>query len=96
MRLEQDCSSQVNKCWICRRTFFSDEGRFPVIGPTGHHITPKQFKHRSRYVEEKEDICMDCHRQINKMFTNKELKKLGRDLINHPKVRSWIVWIRKE
>lgn len=83
------------KCWICKRTFYSNEGRFPVSGPTGHHIKPKQFKHRSRYELEKEDICKDCHLQINKMFTNKQLLKLGRDLLNEQKIKEWIIWIRK-
>jgi hypothetical protein len=86
----------MNKCWICQRTFNSKEGRFPVSGPTGHHITPKQFKHRSRYELEKEDICKACHLQINKMFTNKELMKLGKKLLDEEKTKRWIKWIRKE
>lgn len=84
-----------DKCWICDRVFYSNEGRFPVSGPTGHHINPIQFKHRSRYKMEIENICEDCHKQINRMFTNKELLKLGRKILDEQKTKDWIEWIRK-
>jgi len=84
-------------CWLCDRRFNTDEGRFFVGQPTRHHITPRQFKKRKNYVEDKENICVACHKQINKMFTNKELLNItGDELKNHPKIKKWIRWIRKE
>ena len=84
-------------CWLCNRKFNTDEGRFFVGQPTKHHITPRQFKKRKNYIEEKELICSACHRQINRMFTNKELKSMTKEeLKDSQKVRKWIKWIRKE
>lgn len=83
-------------CWICNRDFYSNQGRYPVGGPTKHHITPKQ-KYRGKMKNaECEYVCVKCHRQINKMFKNNELKKLGKKLKEHPKIKKWVKWIRKE
>ena len=85
------------KCWICKRTFNSNDGRFPVSGPSNHHIIPKEYKHRKKFKNEKESICKACHLQINRMFTNKELLNMTtEELKNHPKTKTWIKWIRKE
>jgi len=87
----------MNKCWICDRTFNSNEGRFPVSGSTNHHIVPKQYKKRKQFKDKKEQICIACHLQINKMFSNKELLHMtNEELKNHPKTKSWIKWIRQD
>lgn len=86
------------KCEICDRHFYSNEGRFSVSGPTKHHLTPKQ-KYHGRLKDAKYAlICETCHKQINKMFTNNELKKLNtiEKLKNHQKVKKYIKWVRKE
>jgi hypothetical protein len=83
-------------CWICERAFYSEEGRSPVSGPFGHHLSPKQLKHRSKYELEIKNICKDCHLQVHKMYKNKELLKLGKELLNEKKVKEWKKWIRKE
>lgn len=83
-------------CWLCNRKYNTNEGRFPVSCPTEHHIVPKQYKKRKKFIDETEQICVACHHQINKMFTNKELLNMTRDeLKNHPKIIKWIRWIRK-
>lgn len=84
------------KCWICEREFNTTQGREPVGSPTNHHIVPKQFRKRKKFKDEKEQICMACHLQINKMFANKELLGMTKkELKAHPKIQSWIKWIRK-
>ena len=89
-------NSKPKQCWICERDYYSNQGRYPVGGPTKHHITPKQ-KYRGKWKEaEYKFICVRCHRQINKMFTNNELKKIGKKLKEHLKVQKWVKWIRKE
>lgn len=87
----------MNNCWICKREFNTNQGRFPVGKPTEHHIIPREYKHRSKYNNEKEQICKACHLQINKMFSNKELLNMEKiEIFNNPKVISWVKWIRKE
>jgi hypothetical protein len=82
------------KCELCKRTFYSNEGRFPVSGPTKHHVTPKQFHKRNNYKEEIMMICVACQRQLHRMFTNKELKKMTKEqLLSHSKVIKWSSWI---
>lgn len=86
------------KCELCERRFYSNEGRFPVGGPTKHHLTPKQ-KYRGKLKDAKYAfICEGCHKQINKVFTNNELKTYNTiaKLKKHPKIISYIKWIRKE
>jgi 5-methylcytosine-specific restriction endonuclease McrA len=85
------------RCNICHRKFNTHQGRFPVGPPTKHHVIPKQ-KYRRRWIDaEVVLICKSCHRQINKFFTNNELKRMSiEELTNHPKVIQWITWIRKE
>lgn len=86
----------MNNCWICVREFNTNQGRFPVGKPTEHHIIPREYRKRPKYKDEKELICNACHLQINKMFTNKELLRMTKEeLLNHPKVISWVKWIRK-
>lgn len=85
-------------CKLCERHFYSNEGRFPVSGPTKHHLIPKQ-KYRGRVKDAKyELICETCHKQINKMFTNNELKALNTiaKLKKHPKMQKYLKWIRKK
>ena len=89
-------AKKQKQCWICERDFYSNKGRYPVGGPTKHHITPKQKYHGKWKDAEYEYICVKCHRQINKMFTNNELKELGKQLKDHPKIKKWKKWIRKE
>ena len=86
-----------NKCEICGRTFLTDEGRFPVGPPTRHHLIPKQ-KYRSRWHDAKVIlICSFCHKQINKMFTNYELKQMTITYLKkQPKLQKFVKWIRKE
>ena len=85
------------RCWLCRRHFGTDEGRFPVSCPTGHHVVPKEYRKRKRYTGETEEICVACHRQINKMFSNKELLHMTKEELRvHPKTQRWIRWIRHE
>ena len=86
------------KCELCDRHFYSNEGRFPVSGHTKHHLTPKQKYHGRLKDAEYILICETCHKQINKMFTNNELKKLNtiEKLKKHPKVQKYVKWIRKE
>ena len=88
----------TDRCKLCKRHFYSDEGRFPVVGPTKHHLIPKQKYHGkwndAKYIW----ICNTCHKQINKMFTNNELKQLDtvEKIKNHPKVKKYIKWINKQ
>lgn len=87
-----------DKCSLCKRIYYSNEGRFPVSGPTKHHLIPKQ-KYRGRWKDAKyEWICNTCHKQINKIFTNNELKQLNtiEKLRNHPNVKKYIKWIYKK
>lgn len=87
----------MNKCYICKREFNTNQGRFPVGSPTKHHIIPIEYRHRSKYKDEKELICKACHLQINKMFTNKKLLNMEKEeIFNNPKVISWVKWIRKK
>jgi hypothetical protein len=84
-------------CWICSRRFYSKQGRFLVGPPTQHHVVPREFRKRRRFKNEKTLLCNACHRQINKMFSNKELLNMSKDEVrHHPKVVSWVKWIRKE
>ena len=86
-----------NTCKVCGRTFFTDEGRFPVGTPTRHHLIPKQ-KYRGRQQDAAVIlICSFCHKQINKLFTNYELKQMTLShLKKQSKVRKFVKWVRKE
>jgi hypothetical protein len=86
-----------NKCNICNRDFNSLHGRFEVKKTTKHHVVPKQ-KYRNRWKDaEVVLICSSCQRQINKMFSNNELKRMTfNELLNHQKVKTWIKWINKQ
>jgi hypothetical protein len=85
-----------NKCRICEREFNTKQGRYPVGKPTKHHVVPKHKYHGRWRDAEVILICNFCHRQINKFFTNNELKLMTLEqLRNHQKVYNWIKWIRK-
>ena len=85
------------QCWLCERTFYSDEGRFPVGSPMKHHVIPKQ-KYRDRWEDaEIVVLCKMCHKQLHKMFSNNQLKHMEKDeLKQHEKIKEYMKWIRKE
>ena len=85
-----------NICWLCKRTFLTRQGRFPVGPPTKHHVIPKQKYHGRWQDSEVVLVCRSCQRQIHKFFTNNELKKLTEnELRNHRKIVDYIKWIQK-
>lgn len=86
--------SMDNVCEICKRTFHSSEGRFPVGRPTKHHVIPKQ-KYRDKWQDADVIlVCRSCHRQIHRFFSNNDLKHMSvEELKTHPKVKHWIQWI---
>ena len=90
-------SNRDNICRICNREFNTLQGRFNVGKPTRHHVIPKHKFHGRWKDAEIVLICYSCHKQINKMFNNNELKLMTLEqLRNHHKVKKWIKWIRKE
>lgn len=88
----------MERCAICEREFYSDEGRFPVGKPVVHHLIPKQ-KYRGKKSElEGILICSKCHRQIHKLFDNAILKRnyyTLEKIKNYDEMKKFIKWIRK-
>jgi 5-methylcytosine-specific restriction endonuclease McrA len=86
-----------DNCWLCRRSFASNEGRFPVGPPIKHHIVPKQKYHNKWEDAEIILLCNRCHKQMHKMFTNNELKTMTKEeLKQHEKIIDYVKWIRKD
>jgi len=85
------------KCELCQR-------EKPL---TFHHFIPvtlhknKWFKKNFTREQMKEgaNICKDdCHRQIHRLITEKELGKKYNNinkLLSHPEVKKYIKWIKK-
>jgi len=57
-----------------------------------HHIVPV-----SKGGKDTVKVCVACGDQIHQLFENRELKYMSfEDLKNHPKVLTWINWIKKK
>jgi hypothetical protein len=74
-------------CSICGRNI-------PDNCTSKHHLIPRCKKGRVLIV-----CCTDCGEQIHKLFTIKELENEYNTLESlkaHPKMQTWIRWIRKK
>lgn len=74
-------------CSICNRDT-------PEQYQEKHHLTPKCKKGK-----ETTFVCKDCGNQIHELFTISELNNFYdtvEKLKAHPKVQTWIQWIRKK
>ncbi|UCD13131.1 MAG: hypothetical protein JSW60_06105 [Thermoplasmatales archaeon] len=90
-------NQNASKCWLCKREFYKQQGRFPVGPPTKHHIIPKQKYHGKWKDADVVPVCKACQHQMHKTFTNYQLKEMTKtELRNHKKIRSYIKWIRKD
>jgi len=84
------------RCGLCDRRFYSQDGRYPVGEPEGHHQPPREFRRRKWYKPRKYYICNRCHGYIHRVFSNKELRNIDFcDMKNHPRLQSYITWITK-
>jgi hypothetical protein len=82
-------------CELC------DLGEVPL---TDHHLIPR-MRHNKRVKRDfgKErnktlDMCKPCHRQLHKLFTEKQLEREYNTLEKlkaNPEVQRWIEWRRK-
>ena len=87
----------TNMCELCERE---------VMSTSRHHLIPrtvhsnKWFKKRftRTQMEFTVDLCRDCHRQIHRFFSAKDL---GREynslekLREHEKVKNFVAWLQK-
>lgn len=91
---------QVQECCLCRRS---------VIKMTRHHLVPRMVSGRSsirrRLEAEKKSqheilmLCLPCHRQIHRIFNEKELALCANSLEKletHPKVKKFVAWVQKQ
>ncbi len=73
---------------------------------TFHHLIPRTLHrkkwYKKRYTREELhqgiDTCIDCHKNIHKFITEKEMGKNYNTkelLISHPKVQKFLTWISK-
>lgn len=84
-------------CELCEREVYSTS-RHHLIPRTVH--SNKWFKKRYSRIEMEQtvDLCRDCHRQIHRFITEKDL---GREyntlekLREHEKVKNFVAWLRK-
>ena len=87
------------KCELCGRTFFGNEGRFPVGKPVIHHLVPKQ-KFRGKSSEAQTiTICSRCHKQLHRLYDNYMLKMKYCTLSQikkDPELKKFITWLRKD
>ena len=70
----------------------------------GHHLVPKMVSKRSimrkaaeRDIKDTDPLCIPCHRQMHKLFTEKELGlkyNTIEKLLQHPSVQKWVKWIK--
>ena len=76
---------------------------------TRHHLIPRMVSGRSsvrrRLAGEKRQpaeiimLCLPCHRQIHRVFSEKELALSANSLAklaSHPEVEKFVAWIRKQ
>ncbi len=78
--------TDVFQCPVCDRECDWVEG-------SRHHVLPK-----SQGGRETQTICRDCHRQIHRLFTVKELARQYKTLEAlkvTPEMQTWIHWVRK-
>lgn len=86
----------AERCGLCGRTFYSNEGRYPVGEPEGHHQPPRKFRRRKWYKPRKYPVCSRCHTYIHRVFTHRELADIDFDKLKvHPRVQNYISWINK-
>ena len=79
-------SSDIFECPVCGRECDRVEG-------SRHHVLPK-----SQGGRQTETICRDCHRQIHRLFTVKELARQFSTLDKlkaTEQMQTWIAWVRK-
>lgn len=87
-------------CELCLRT---------GVKTTKHHLYPKmvvtrhslreQMRKDGRSREEISMICTPCHRQIHRIFKEKELAfELNsiEKIASHPEVKKFVKWIKKQ
>jgi len=84
------------RCGLCGRRFNSNDGRYPVGEPEGHHQPPRKFRRRKWYKPRKYVVCSRCHKYIHNVFTHRELADMDFDEVKvHPRVQNYIKWITK-
>ena len=70
------------RCCVCKRRFYSNEGRFPTGRPIRIN---KNFY-----------VCTACKQQLQTNFTNEEISEFRRNHINYnSNLRYWVKWINQ-
>lgn len=92
--------SKSGPCELCGRTV--------KRGTTAHHLIPRTC-HGNKWFQKNftrdvmrvtVELCRDCHSEIHKQIPSE--KELGRHyntlekLLSHPKIGSFVKWIRKQ
>ena len=84
-------------CELCERE---------VSSTTRHHLIPRTV-HKNKWfrktytkeqLHETIDLCKDCHRQIHKFISHKDLGRFYNSktkLLTHDQVLSFVTWLRK-
>jgi len=76
-------------CLICRR---ETQEKFLEK----HHLIPASKGGKNGKTI---PVCIDCGNQIHLLFTNNELRdsyNTLEKLLEHPKIKTWVKWIRKQ
>ena len=85
----------VGTCELCRRE---------NLVLTDHHLVPRARHNRRVRRDLGADrnrtaaLCSSCHRQVHKLFTEKELERSYHTLellLAHPAVLEWVGWVGK-
>ena len=87
-------------CQLCGRpfdnTYGKDRKKFATGPPTVHHLVPKQ---KGGKKGERVSLCVPCHKQLHKMYENRELKQYYptlEKLRESEKVKNWVEWIGRK
>ena len=85
------------ECELCKRE---------VEETTDHHLTPRSMHTKKRVRRDvgkerhiKVAFCKPCHKQVHKMFTERELAYDFNTLAKleaTEKIKKWVAWIRKK
>ena len=90
----------AKRCSLCHRV--------TKRGTTEHHLIPrtchanKWFKKRftRERLQEKIDVCRDCHKAIHRLVPDE--KELGRHyntidaLLGHPEIEKFVAWVKRQ
>jgi 5-methylcytosine-specific restriction enzyme A len=86
----------LHKAWLKKETvYLLCDRSIPDSGYLEkHHSTPV-----AKGGKKTELVCIDCGDQIHELFTNNELRDTYNSiekLKGHPRVQTWIKWVRKQ